>query len=213
MRKGGGIGKGGSIGNDHINRIAATTTNSGLKPGDGRYAAHIQCDACNRTIDHVQRTHSSTEQGTARAPADLKVGKKWMLDGGDATVRSSWGGFRYFLVFIDAKTQYVIIYYMKDNSARSFVSATKYVDRLVRVRKGYGLSGFYGDYFSTHLDQNVLGALRADMGWSFEVTPPYCHWLNPYCEVFIRYIKAATRVRLIGLLGKVFNGKKITDGC
>ena len=144
----------------HIDRIAATTTGTGLKPGDGRYACHIDCDGCNRTIDHVQRTHVSAEQGTARAPPGLKVGSKWMLDGGDATVVSIWGGYRYFLVFIEAKSQYVVIYYMRDNSAKSFVAAVKYLDRLVRVRKGYGVSGFYGDYFSTHLDQNVLGALR-----------------------------------------------------
>ena len=44
----------------HINRIAATTTGTGLKPGDGRYAVHINCDQCNRTIDHVQRSvHTS----------------------------------------------------------------------------------------------------------------------------------------------------------
>ena len=79
-----------------------------------------------------------------------------MLDGGDATVRSFWGGFRYFLVFIDAKTQYAVIYYLRDNSAKSFVTATKYLDRLVRVRKGYGIGSFYGDYFSTHLDQKCF---------------------------------------------------------
>ena len=106
-----------------------------------------------------------------------------MLDGGDATVRSKWGGYRYFLVFIDVATAYCVIYYMRDNSARSFVSALKYLDRLVRTMlHGTKIDSLYGDFFSTHLDQHVLGALRADMGWSFEVTPPYCHWLNPYCE-------------------------------
>ena len=93
-----------------------------------------------------------------------------MVDGGDATVRSKWGSFRYFLLFICAKTSYIAIYYLKDNSARSYVAARKYADRLVRVRKGYGVKALYGDFFSTHLDTNVLGAVRADLSIELEVT-------------------------------------------
>ena len=106
----------------------------------------------------MQRKHTSVEQGKARAPDNLRPGEKWMVDGGDATVRSKWGSYRYFLLFTCAKTSYNIIYYLKDNSARSYVAALKYVDRLVRLRKGYGVKTLYGDFFSTPLDQNVLGA-------------------------------------------------------
>ena len=102
---------------------------------------------------------------------------------------------------------------MRDNSARSFVSALKYLGRLVRTMlHGTKIDSLYGDFFSTHLDQHVLGALRADMGWSFEVTPPYCHWLNPYCENFIRVLKVHTRVRLHNLIGKkAIDGQVIKD--
>ena len=101
--------------------------------------------------------------------------------------------------------------YYKDNSARAYVSALKYVDRLVRLRKGYGVKTLYGDFFSTHLDQNVLGALRADLGIEFEVTPPYMHWLNGYAEVYMRVMKIATRVRLLQMIGKYLDDVKITD--
>ena len=75
-----------------------------------------------------------------------------MIGGGDATVRSKWGSYRYFLVFICAKTSHIIIYYLKDNSARAYVAALKYVDRIVRVRKGYGVKALYGDLYSAVCD-------------------------------------------------------------
>ena len=192
-----------------IERIIATTTGHGLKRGDSRYLD--DCDECSATIDTVQRTHQSSADGTARAPIGLRPGHKYMVDGGDATVRSKWGSFRYFLIFIDAKSSYIIIYYLRDNSAKSFVTALQYVDKLTRIRKGYGVQSFYGDFFSTHLDQNVLGALRADKGWEFEVTPPYCHWLNGYCEVMMRVFKRDARVRLKALLGVQWDGSIIKD--
>ena len=102
-------------------------------------------------------------------------------------------------------------YYLKDNSARSYVAALKYADRLVRLRKGYGEKTLYGDFFSTHLDQNVLGALRADLGIEFEVTPPYMHWLNGYAEAYMRVMKIATRVRLLQMVGKYLDDVRITD--
>ena len=192
-----------------IERIIATTTGHGLKKGDSRYLD--DCDECSATIDTVQRTHHSASDGTARAPIGLRPGKKYMVDGGDATVRSKWGNFRYFLIFIDAKSSYIIIYYLRDNSAKSFVAALSYVDKLTRIRKGYGVESWYGDFFSSHLDQNVLGALRADKGWQFEVTPPYCHWLNGYCEVMMRVFKRDARVRLKSLLGVQWDDSVITD--
>ena len=194
---------------DKIEKMIVTNRGTGLRPGDSRYP--YKCDKCYRVVDTVQRKHASVEQGTARAPDNLRPGEKWMVDGGDATVRSKWGSYRYFLLFTCAKTSYIIIYYLKDNSARAYVSALKYVDRLVRLRKGYGVKTLYGDFFSTHLDQNVLGALRADLGIEFEVTPPYMHWLNGYAEVYMRVMKIATRVRLLQMIGKYLDDVKITD--
>ena len=192
-----------------IEKMIVTNRETGLRPGDSRYP--YKCDKCYRAIDTVQRKHTSVEQGKARAPENLRPGEKWMVDGGDATVRSKWGSYRYFLLFTCAKTSYIIIYYLKDNSARAYVAALKYVDRLVRLRKGYGVKTLYGDFFSTHLDQNVLGALRADLGIEFEVTPPYMHWLNGYAEVYMRVMKIATRVRLLQMIGKYLDDVRITD--
>ena len=79
------------------------------------------------------------------------------------------------------------------------------------VRKGYGVKTLYGDFFSTHLDQNALGALRSDLGIEFEVTPPYMHWLNGYAEVYMRVMKIATRVRLLQMIGKFLDDVRITD--
>ena len=143
----------------------------GLRPGGSLYP--VQCDKCYKVVDTDQRKHVSPEHGKARAPDGLRPGEEWMVDDGDATVRSKWGSFRYFLLFICAKTSYIAICYLKDNSARSYVAALKYADRLVRVRKGYGVKTLHGDFFSTHLDTNVLDVRRADLGIAFEVTPPY----------------------------------------
>ena len=57
-----------------------------------------------------------------------------MIDGGNATVRSKWGDHRHFLACICAASGYLAVVYMKDQSARSFVTAIKYLDRLVSVR-------------------------------------------------------------------------------
>ena len=193
-----------------IEHLIQASRGHGLQPGDSRYLS--DCELCDHNIDATPRKHVSSTDGLRSAPPDVKPGQKWMLDGGDATVRSKWGGHRYFLVFIDVASAYVVIYYMRDNSARSFVAALKYLDRLVRTMlHGAKIESLYGDFFSTHLDQHVLGALRADMGWSFEVTPPYCHWLNPYCENFIRVLKVQTRIRLHNLIGKTIDGQIIKD--
>ena len=79
-----------------------------------------------------------------------------MIDGGDATVRSKWGKHRHFLVCICAVSSYPVVVYMKDQSARSFVTAIQYLDRLVRVRlNGRKITNLDGDFFSSHLDQSV----------------------------------------------------------
>ena len=111
-----------------------------------------------------------------------------MIDGGDAAVRAKWGGYRYFLVCVDAVSGYVVVVYMKDQSARSYVCALT-VDQSKNL---------YGDFFSSHLDQNIFGAVRAEMGIEFEAAPPHMHWLNGYAEGSIRIIlKIATKIRLL----------------
>ena len=101
---------------------------------------------------------------------------------------------------------------MKDQSARSFVTAIQYLDRLVRVRlNGRKITNLYGDFFSSHLDQSVFGVVRAEMGIEFQAAPPHMHWLNGYAEGFIRILKIATRVRLANLIGKYIDGELIKD--
>ena len=191
-----------------IEKMIVTNRETGQRPGDSRYP--FKCDKCYRVVGTVQRKHTSVEQGKARAPDNLCPGEKWLVDGGGATVRSKWRSYRYFLLFVSAKSSYTIIYNLKDNSARSCVAALKYVDRLMRLRKGDGVKTLYGDFFSTHLDQNVLGALRPDLGIEFEVTPPYMHWLNGYAEFYMRVMKIATRVRLLQMIGKYLDDVRIT---
>ena len=64
------------------------------------------------------------------------------------------GAIAIFILLICVKTNYVVIYYLKDKSTRSFVDALKYVDGLVRVRKGYGVSTMYSDFLAAHFDTN-----------------------------------------------------------
>ena len=193
-----------------IEHLIQTTRGHGLKPGDSRYLS--PCDICDRNIDSIPRTHKSPHEGLRSAPPGTLPGEKWLIDGGDATVRSKWGKHRYFLVCICAVSSYPVVVYMKDQSARSFVTAIQYLDRLVRVRlNGRKITNLYGDFFSSHLDQSVFGVVRAEMGIEFQAAPPHMHWLNGYAEGFIRILKIATRVRLANLIGKYIDGELIKD--
>ena len=111
-----------------IEKMIVTNRDTGLRPGDSRYP--IKCDNGYRAVGIVQRKHASVEQGKARAPDDLRPGEKWMIDGGDATSRNKWGSCRYFLLFICAKTPYIIIYYLK----RPRVCRCAKIRRLYRAR-------------------------------------------------------------------------------
>ena len=81
------------------------------------------------------KTFECPAQIYARSSYCTRPGHEWLIDGGGALIYSNWGSYRYFLLFICVKTNYTVIYYLKDKSTRSFVAALKYVDRLVRVRK------------------------------------------------------------------------------
>ena len=176
---------------DTIEHLIQTTRGHGLKPGNSRYLS--PCDICDRNIDAIPRKHKSPDAGLCSAPPGTLPGQEWMIDGGDATVRSKWGNHRYFLVCICAVSGYPVVVYMKDQSARSFVTAIKCVDRLVRVRlNGRKITNLYGDFFSSHLDQSVFGAVRAEMGIEFEAASPHVHWLTGYAEGFIQILKIAS---------------------
>ena len=180
-----------------------------MKQGDSRYMT--MCDDCLQKTDTIVRVHVSRGISSERLPPNLRPGQRLMVDGGDATVRSKFGLHRYFLVFICCKSAKKIIYYMRDNSAKSFVAAVLYVRRLIKVQLGVDLLGLYGDYFSTHRDKQTFGALREELGIEFEVTPGYCHWLNPYCEGSMRLLKAETRPRLRALIGQNIEGTPLSD--
>ena len=105
----------------------------------------------------------------------------------------------------------VVLYYVRDLTARSFASFINYLRTLVRVRCKSELKGLYGDYFSTFLDRSSIAVLRAQLGVEFESVPPYLHQRNPYAEGIIRIIKIGTRARLGKLVGKVINGEIIRD--
>ena len=57
----------------------------------------------------------------ARASYCARPSHEWLIDGGGAMIRSKWGSFRYFLLFVCAKTNYTVIYYLKDNSAHQLL--------------------------------------------------------------------------------------------
>ena len=103
----------------------------GMKQGDSRYMT--MCDDCLQKTDTIARVHVSRGISSERLPPNLRPGQRLMVDGGDATVRSKFGLHRYFLVFICCKSAKKIIYYMRDNSAKSFVAAALYVRRLIKI--------------------------------------------------------------------------------
>ena len=116
--------------NDAMERMALTGDNPPIKPGDSRYV--LPCADCMQKRDSIIRHHFTPGASSKRLPDGLLPGQRFMIDGGDATVRAAFGHHRYFLVFICCKSAKKIIYYMRDNSARSFVAAVLYVRRLVR---------------------------------------------------------------------------------
>ena len=181
----------------------------GMKPGDSRYVQISDEYLLKR--DSIPRHHTTPGASNERLPPGIRSGQYFMLDGGDATVRSIFGLHRYFLVFICVKSAKKIIVYLRSNNARSFVEAVLYVRRLVKVQLGVDLQGLYGDYFSTHRDTNTFGALREELSISMEVTPGYLHHLNPYVEGYIRIVKSDTRPRLKSLIGQRINDTIVKD--
>lgn len=189
-----------------LEKIIATVSGHGCKPGDSRY---VKCDDCDANIDTFkvpQTTKGHSEQRVNAAP-----GTEFFIDGLYPTVVSKWGGHKYILVAICVKSSLVVLFYMRDLSARSFVAFVNYLRTLVRVRAGATLRKLYGDYFSTHLDQTTVAIMRAQHSIEMEVCPPYLHQRNAYVEGLIRILKIGIRARLRALIGKVIQGHKITD--
>ena len=141
-----------------MERIISMHHCPGMKSGDSRYV-RISDDYLQKR-DSIPRQHVTTDTSSARLPPGIRPGQRFMIDGGDAGVRSIFGLHRYFLVFICVKSAKKFIVYLKNNSARSFVEAISYVRRITKTQTGEDILGLYGDYFSTHRDYHVLGALR-----------------------------------------------------
>ena len=158
-----------------------------------------------------RKTFECPAQIYARVSYCIRPGHEWLIDGGDAMIYSKWGGYRDFLLFICAKTNYTSIYYLKDESTRSFVAILKYADRLVRVRKGYGVSTMYGDFLAAHLDTNVLDATQADLCIKLTATPPHLHCLNGYAKVYMRVLKVGTYTRSLQAAGKPIGNDNVID--
>ena len=101
------------------------------KPGDTRYLP--PCDVCLDSTDHFVRHHHTPGVSSERF-LNTAPGQKWMIDGGDATVRSRWGSYRYFIVAVDCRTGYLVVYYLVDNSAKSFMQFVRYLMSITKLR-------------------------------------------------------------------------------
>ena len=190
------------INNELLEKVILCTRGHGCKPGDTRYLS--PCDRCLESTDHTIRKHHHTDASRDRL-LNIQPGQKWMIDGGDATVRSRWGSYRYFMVAVCCKTGYLVVYYMVDNTAKSFLQFIKYLTSITRLRCGISPTHIYGDYFSTHLS-GLVAQMRINLGIELEVIPPYMHHLNPYAEGLMRILKTGCIRRLPALVGKeIFN--------
>jgi hypothetical protein len=109
------------------------------------------------------------------------------------------------------KTNYIVIYYLKDKSTRSFVDALKYIDGLVRARKSYGVNTMYSDFLAAHTGTSDLEDIQDDLRIRLKATPPYLHWLNGYAKVYMRVLKADTYTRLLQAIGTPMGDDYITD--
>ena len=117
----------------------------------------------------------------------------------------------FFLLFICVKTNYIVIYYLKDKSTRSFADALEYVDGLVRARKSYGVSTMHSDFLAAHIDTSELEYIQDDLRIRLRATPPYLHCLNGYAKVYMRVLKADTHTRLLQAIGTPMGDDYITD--
>ena len=195
------------VGPHQLEKIIATTTGHGCKPGDSRYVG--PCDKCDATIDTFKVTH--TTKGISWERVSCAPGEQFFIDGMYPTVVSKWGGHKYIIVAVCVKSSYIVLYYVRDLTARSFVSFINYLRTLVRVRTKYMLKKLYGDYFSTHLDKTTVAVMRAQYSIEFEACPPYLHQRNAYVEGLIRILKIGIRARLPALIGKTIHGQTIVD--
>ena len=140
------------VNNEILEKVILIVKGHGCKPGDTRYLP--PCRYCQESTDSTPRHHATP--GTSRERlVDTVPGQKYMIDGGDATTRARWGGYRYFMVAVCAKSGYLVVYYMVDNSANSFMMFVKYLMNITKLRCGIYPSHIYGDYFSTHLSHLV----------------------------------------------------------
>ena len=187
------------VNNEKLEKIILANKSSGCKPGDTRYLP--PCERCLDSTDSTPRHHHTPGVSDGRLK-NLVPGQKWMIDGGDATVRSRWGSYRYFMVAVDCKTNYLVVYYMVDNTAKSFMQFVRYLMSITKLRTGIYPDALYGDYFSTHLS-TMVAQFRISFGIEMESIPPYMHHLNPYAEGLMRILKKACIRRLPALKGKV----------
>ena len=195
------------VSNDVLEKVILTVKGHGCQPGDTRYLP--PCSQCQASTDHTIRHHHTPGVSVERLK-DIKPGQRWMIDGGHATVRSRWGSHMYFMVAVDCKTGYVVVYYLVDNSAKSFTQFVRYLINLTRLRCNCEPTELYGDYFSTHLSMTVT-QLRAQTGITFTSAPPHMHHLNPYAEGLMRILKIGCVRRLPALVGKRIYSETITE--
>ena len=195
------------VNNEILEKVILLVKGHGCKPGDTRYLG--PCAWCQSSTDATPRHHATP--GTSRERlVDVVPGQKWMIDGGDATTRSRWGSFRYFMVAVDCKSGYLVVYPMVDNSARSFMSFVTYLRNITKLRCGIYPSHLYGDYFSTHLS-HLVAQMRISLGIQLEAIPPYMHHLNPYAEGLMRILKIGCVRRLPSLVGKVIYNEVVKE--
>jgi hypothetical protein len=195
------------VSNEILEKVIVLVKGHGCKPGDTRYLP--PCAKCLESTDSTPRPHSTP--GTSRERlVDVVPGQKWMIDGGDATTRSRWGSFRYFMVAVCAKSGYLVVYYLVDNTAKSFMQFVKYLMNITKLRCGIYPSHLYGDYFSTHLS-HLVAQMRISFGIQLEVMPPYMHHLNPYAEGLMRILKIGCIRRLPSLVGKVIYNEVVKE--
>ena len=104
---------------------------------------------------------------------------------------------------------YLVVFYLVDFTAKSFMQFVKYLMNIPKLRCGIYPSHLYGDYFSTHLS-HLVAQMRISFGIQLEVMPPYMHHLNPYAEGLMRILKIGCIRRLPSLVGKVIYNEVAT---
>lgn len=180
------------LGHPSIARILAARSNNSLKGVNipSHPPVNFFCDACAKGRSH--RTPHSNDTETTDGITYDPIEKIYSDLGGP--LLSSYGGYRWYVIFVDKSTRYKWIYFLKAKTEvlltfKSFQHEVKRdFNKVIRTLKTDNGGEYTSDEFEIHLEQCNI---------RHEKSAPYAQWQNGVAERANRTIKDMARTMLI----------------